>query len=247
MAISHSSVVKAPEHHTHIDDERCPLCDQIIPHDKFDEIHARIEAKERERTAELERRLKEQVAKDKAQAEAKAQAQIEQARKEAATAVAKIQEQAAAKEAAARDEARKAAEAAMTLKITQAEQAKKTAEQQLQAAKISHQSELSGRVQEVREALEKAKTEAINAERAKAFDEKLKLEAKLQELQRQVQNKTAGELGEGAEVDLFEELKKEFPGDQITRVKKGTAGADIIHKVVHNGRECGSIVYDFKN
>ncbi|MCH8242906.1 MAG: DUF2130 domain-containing protein, partial [Planctomycetes bacterium] len=89
--------------------------------------------------------------------------------------------------------------------------------------------------------------DAVNAEKSKAFNENLKFEEKLQELQRKLQKKTAEELGEGAEVDLFEALKTEFPSDQITRVNKGAAGADIIHKVVHNGQVCGCIIYDSKN
>ena len=42
--------------------DRCPWCDQPITHDKFEEIHARIAAQERERTAQFERRLTERVA-----------------------------------------------------------------------------------------------------------------------------------------------------------------------------------------
>jgi hypothetical protein len=37
---------------------------------------------------------------------------------------------------------------------------------------------------------------------------------------RALENKTAEELGEGAEVDLFESLKSEFPEDNIRRVPK---------------------------
>jgi hypothetical protein len=48
-------------------------------------------------------------------------------------------------------------------------------------------------------------------------------------------------------VNLLEMLKREFPGDQITRVPKGQNGADIIHRVVHNGTVFGTIVYDAKN
>ncbi len=54
-------------------------------------------------------------------------------------------------------------------------------------------------------------------------------------------------MGEGAEVDLFESLKQEFEGDQIERVSKGAAGADIIHDVIHGGKVCSRIVYDAKN
>ena len=76
MAVSQSTIRRQAEPHVHIAGERCPWCDQPIPHEKFDEIHARIEAKERERTAAVERRLKEQVAHEKAQVEAKAKAEI---------------------------------------------------------------------------------------------------------------------------------------------------------------------------
>jgi hypothetical protein len=46
---------------------------------------------------------------------------------------------------------------------------------------------------------------------------------------------------------LFEALKKEFPNDRIERVAKGAPGADIIHVVMHNGKECGTIIYDSKD
>ena len=54
-------------------------------------------------------------------------------------------------------------------------------------------------------------------------------------------------MGEGAEVNLFEALKAEYPADHIERVPKGAAGADIIQVVKHNGKACGKIVYDSKN
>ena len=247
MALSQTTALGAIEPHTLIAEARCPWCDQPIPHEKFDEIRARIQAKEQERSAEVERRLKEQVAREKAQAEAKAKAEVEAAQKAAAAVIEKTKQEAATKEAAAREEARKATEAAMAPKLAEAEQAKKTAEQQLQAVKVAQEEQVNQRLKEQREALEKASTEAVNVEKAKAFNTQLKLEEKLQEMQRQLQKKTAEELGEGAEVDLFEALKAEFPQDQITRVNKGATGADIIHNVVHNGKVCGCIIYDSKN
>jgi predicted RNA-binding protein with PUA domain len=45
-------------------------------------------------------------------------------------------------------------------------------------------------------------------------------------------------------VQFFEALKAEFRDDNISRVEKGVAGADILHEVVYNGRICGLIVYD---
>ena len=87
----------------------------------------------------------------------------------------------------------------------------------------------------------------MNAEKAKAFAGRQKMEEKLAAFQRQLQAKTAGELGEGAEIDLYETLRTEFPDDRFTRVKKGIAGADIIHEVLSSGRVAGRIVYDSKN
>jgi hypothetical protein len=63
---------------------------------------------------------------------------------------------------------------------------------------------------------------------------------------RKLEKRTAEELGEGAELDLYEELKALFEGDRIRRVPKGTPGADIVHEIVENGKVCGKIVYDSK-
>lgn len=247
MTISRSAIVGPTEPHSHIIADRCPWCDQPIPHEKFNEIKSRMAAEERERTAELERRLKEQVAREKAQADANAKAQIEQGRKETAAMLERVRQEASVKEAAAREEAKKVTEAAMAPKLAQAEHATKVAERQLQALQANHESTLNQRLQEQRDALEKAMTQAINVERSKTFNDKLKLEEKVQELQRQLQKKTADELGEGAEIDLYEKLREQFPDDQITRVAKGSAGADIIHNIVYKGELCGSIIYDSKN
>lgn len=194
---------------------------------------AKLEAVTREAAAREEARKTAEAAIAPKLAEAEQARKIaEHQAKEQREALEKAKTEAAAREAAAREEVRKATEAAMASKLVEAEQAKKAAEQQ---------------TKEQREALEKAKTEAVNAEKAKHFEEKLKLDEKLQQLQRQLQQKTAEELGEGAELDLFEALRAEFPDDQITRVGKGTPGADIVHKVIYNDKLCGSIVYDSKN
>src|SRR5262249_2035288 len=73
------------------------------------------------------------------------------------------------------------------------------------------------------------------------------LEKKVQDLKRQLEQKTANELGEGPEIDLHQALKDAFPGDNIYRVKRGQPGADVIHQVLHNGQHCQTIVYDSKN
>src|SRR6266851_388325 len=59
--------------------DRCPWCGQPIAHEKFEEIRQRIEAEERKRVAEFERRLKDQVASEKANLQANARKSAEAA------------------------------------------------------------------------------------------------------------------------------------------------------------------------
>jgi Uncharacterized protein conserved in bacteria (DUF2130) len=121
------------------------------------------------------------------------------------------------------------------------------AETKLQEFTDQQATELEAQLKAQREVLEKSKEDAVNAEKAKAFDENQKLSTKVTDLQRALENKTAEELGEGAEVKLFDELKREFPEDDIRRVPKGSAGADIIHVVMLCGKKCGTIIYDSKD
>ncbi|MGI8836340.1 MAG: hypothetical protein ACR2H4_06840 [Pyrinomonadaceae bacterium] len=74
-----------------------------------------------------------------------------------------------------------------------------------------------------------------------------KTKTKVAALERQLQKKTSNELGDGAEIDLFEELRSLFKTDHFSRVPKGEQGADIHHEVYHKGQLCGKIVYDSKN
>jgi hypothetical protein len=89
--------------------------------------------------------------------------------------------------------------------------------------------------------------DVVNAEKSKFFEEKLKLTNKVEELKRTLEKKSNEELGEGAEIDLFEALKAKFPDDNIQRIRKGSPGADIRHTVIMNGNDCGTILYDSKN
>ncbi|HRK63725.1 MAG TPA: DUF2130 domain-containing protein [Terricaulis sp.] len=141
----------------------------------------------------------------------------------------------------------KEAEAALQARIDNAEAARVAAEAQVQTLTAAHEANLAERLAEQREALELDKTNAVNAEKSAAFEEKLKLSNKVDELQRALDKKTAEELGEGAEIDLFEDLKAEFEGDRFERINKGQPGADILHTVMHNEKPCGTIIYDSKN
>jgi hypothetical protein len=341
--------------HLHIDNEKCPWCEQVIPSEKLEEVSGKIAAREHEQVLAITARLQQQYTLDKAQADAKAKAdlelerrrnaerlaeaersrqemqagfqlmiaqaegarvnaeqanaalqmQVQQARTDAEAAVEKTKTEAKAREAEVRSEAQLAARAAVAEEIASIEnksaslqlklqqlttakdaeiakvkeeaaaeivrvskeateaaallvrdnldasekavtEAKKKAleaEEKLVTLKAEHSESLNS----LREVMEKANADALNSEKAKAFQENQKLSTRVNELQRALEKKTNEELGEGAEVDVFEALKTNFPDDRITRIQKGTPGGDILHVVRLHGKECGTIIYDSKN
>jgi hypothetical protein len=77
--------------------------------------------------------------------------------------------------------------------------------------------------------------------------EREQLQKKIESLTRTLQHKTANELGDGAEINIYETLRDTFIGDDITRIKKGQPGADIRHRVIYKGAACGTILIDSKN
>src|SRR5439155_21209782 len=97
---------------------------------------------------------------------------------------------------------------------------------------------------EQRSAIEKDKTLAIQKEQSKAFEDRQKLEGKLEDLQRQLKKERADDLGESAELNLEAALRSEFPADLFHPIDKGVAGANLWQDGVHNNEICGRIVYD---
>ena len=207
--------------HRHRAGDLCPLCEQPIAQD----LARRIELRQQEQQ-------RASLAQARAEAEAKVEQQI----------------------AAALAEANKAAETAMLSrladfqeKLVEAEQAQLGAQQELAALKAAQDTAVELRVEERAATLKEERDAAVLAERTRSFEETQALRQKLEDLTRKLEGKSAHELGEGSEIDLFEQLRDAFPGDHIQRVPKGVNGADVIHEVVHNGRVCGKIIYDAKN
>jgi hypothetical protein len=254
MAIFEASNRRTATPHLHVAGDHCPWCDQPIPHGKFEEITRRIEKREREQHEVVQRRLKDEFAREAEALRLKAEATVEEARAQAAAA-------AEQRVLAARQDAKQQAEAVMLArlgdaqtKLAEAEQTKAAVQQQMAAVqaqmtalKEAQEQAFNARLQEARDTLQQERDLALLAEKAKAFEEHQKLQAKVQDLQRQLEGKSAHELGEGSEIDLFEQLREAFENDRIRRVAKGVNGADVIHEVVHNGKVCGKIIYDAKN
>jgi len=173
-----------------------------------------------------------QYAADKARAETKAKADLEAER-----------QQSALREVRAREEAQKGAE-----KLVREAGAKvREAEAKVLTLTVQHASAMETGLNEQREIMEQAREDAVNAEKARAFEDNQKLSTKVNDLQRALDKKTNEELGEGAEINIFEALKAEFKDDRIERIPKGAPGADVRHIVMLRGQECGTILYDSKN
>ena len=100
---------------------------------------------------------------------------------------------------------------------------------------------------EQRLVLQKDKDQALLKERAGFARERESYQKKFNEMQRQLDRKTANKIGDGAEIDLLELLRETFLDDRITRIKKGEPGADILHEVLYRGETCGRIITDSKS
>jgi hypothetical protein len=254
--------------HVHVEGDLCPLCDQPIGQD----IARRIEARLREQSeaavarvrAEMAAATEQAIATARSEAKAQAETAVMARLADLTTRLAEAQQARAAASAAAeqavaaaRAEAKAQAEAAATARQSEiearlafAEQARAEAAGQVATLHAEQQAAVEKRVAEIQETLvrqkddlQREKEAAVLAEKAKV----LKLTSELADLQRRLEGKTAHELGEGSEIDLYEQLRSAFQTDRIQRVPKGVNGADVIHEVVHNGRACGRIVYDAKN
>jgi hypothetical protein len=117
----------------------------------------------------------------------------------------------------------------------------------LKRAKEDAEKQLRKELAEQRQVLEKDKMLTLLKQETKFNRELESVQKKMQLMEKQIQRKTANELGDGAEIDLFEALRESFPGDKITRIPKGQAGADILQEVLYKGEPCGKIILDSKN
>lgn len=230
--------------------ERCPTCDQPIPNEKAKEIQVRAAATEKRLAAEAEARAAQQLAAQKAQIENTAKARIEQIEREKAEAIKKANAETEAKVAAAKFETQNLAAA----RLADAEKAKAEAQKQIEAAnaksreiEAQRDKTIEARVREVREAMEKHEAEALAAVNSANDDKLRKALAEVDSLKRQLEQRRADELGEGAHIKLLDALKAAFPGDNIRRIRPGASGADILLTFMHNGQECGTVIYESKN
>jgi hypothetical protein len=209
--------------------EQCPWCGHAISRAKFDEIQAKIREDEQKKLEAAKQTLREQL--------------------EAKHRLALANEKRAA-EKRANDEAAKKITA---ITAERDRNAQKVKELSVREAEIKKQAQDAAELrvrQEVvrqRQILEKDRDQSLLKKQAEFTRERERYQKKIKEMERQLQRKTANEMGDGAEIDLFEALRDAFTTDKITRVPKGQAGADILHEVLYKGQVCGRIIIDSKN
>ncbi|MBI5711436.1 MAG: DUF2130 domain-containing protein [Candidatus Eisenbacteria bacterium] len=223
--------------------ESCPWCGNVISREEFEKIEARIADQERKRLAAERVRMQQELEAHKQSTEIALRAEAE--KKIAAFNAEREQREAGIrKEAAATVEARVRGDMDKKLGALITERDQGAAKiKELEAVSVKQKNDL----EQQRTALERDRTDQLLKLQAQHQREKGQLQQKVDTLSRQLQRKTADELGEGAELDAYEALREAFTGDDITRVKRGEPGADIRHKVLHKGTACGTIVIDSKN
>lgn len=114
--------------------------------------------------------------------------------------------------------------------------------QAIDAEKAKMKKQIKEEVAQVRQILQKDRDAALLRKDAEFARERDALQKKISDMSRRVK-KGAGEVGEGAEIDLYDELRGAFPEDQIARVKtKG--GANLLHDVRYKGKSAGRILID---
>ncbi|MGH2639497.1 MAG: DUF2130 domain-containing protein, partial [Rhabdochlamydiaceae bacterium] len=76
----------------------------------------------------------------------------------------------------------------------------------------------------------------------------LSYKRKVEELQKQLEQRSNQTQGDALEIDLAQKLQAMFPDDFINRIGKGERGADCMHRVISaSGVEIGAILWESKN
>ena len=220
----------------------CPLCGQVLPaamdeqvlHAKLDKmkstaVQAATKAARRELEDEFKSRLTTATVNAQKQAEIRFSGDLRNMKKKLETA-----EQSTAKRV---EDARRAAtaEAGRLVKGQVDDLNKKLREAEAK------------RNAEVAKAKREAAEDAREKEQLKHTLEMSRLQSKVDNLNRQLEKKSGEQFGEEGELDLYAELVKAFPRDEIKRIGRGVKGADILHTVMDGNREAGCIVYESKN
>src|SRR5436190_12811852 len=96
-------------------------------------------------------------------------------------------------------------------------------------------------IAEIRQILQKDRDAALVRQDAAFARERDAMQKKIAQMSRRVGK--GGEIAEGGEIDLYDELRGAFPEDQIARAKGGM----LVHDVRYKSKSAGKIVIDSKS
>jgi hypothetical protein len=221
---------------------KCPLCGQVLPatideqalHEKLDKMNAAAaqaatKGARKGLEIEFERRLAAEKAIARQQAEKTFSADLRDLKKKLENA-----EQSTAKKV---EDARRVATV----------EAGRLVKGQIDDLNRRLRESETKKSAEVAKAKREAAEDAREKEQLKHTLEMSRLQGKVDDLNRQLEKKSGEQFGEEGELDLYAELERTFPIDDIERIGRGVKGADILHTVMDGGRVAGCIVYESKN
>ena len=114
-------------------------------------------------------------------------------------------------------------------------------DKQIEAVRLQADKQRKKEVAEIRQILQKDRDAALLKRDAEFARERDALQKKIAEMSRRVK-KSGSDLAEGAELDIYDELRAAFPEDQLAKIK-GRPGI-ILHDVRYKGKSSGKIVID---
>jgi len=230
--------------------DQCPWCGSGISRARFVEIQARIAEQERKKLTHERALMKEELGVELKKSEARFKEEADKklaaltAERDKATAKTKALE---ARATAIRKGAEKQTEIRVKAELEKKMDALTTERDEAAAKAKQFDAAKQKELVQQRASLEKDRDAKLLKAQVQYNREREQLQEKIDALTRQVQRKTSADLGDGAEVDVYEALRDAFPRDDIARIKKGQPGADIRHQVLDKGAPCGTILLDSKD
>ncbi|HEX9986477.1 MAG TPA: DUF2130 domain-containing protein [Thermoanaerobaculia bacterium] len=113
---------------------------------------------------------------------------------------------------------------------------------QIETIRLQADKQKKKEVAEVRKILQQDRDAAILKKEAEFARERAALQKKIADMDRRM--KRGAEIGEGGELDIYDELRGAFPEDHISRIKK--IDGNIVHDVRYKGKSAGKILIDAK-
>jgi hypothetical protein len=115
---------------------------------------------------------------------------------------------------------------------------------QLEQVKQEFEKQRRKELADVRQILQKDRDAAMAKKEAEFAREREALQKKIVEINRRMK-KSGAEIADGAELDLYEELRAAFPDDHFARTKGKDAG-NVLHEVRYKGKTVARILIDTK-